>query len=89
MKWKEFADKVSPLLLPHETIGRIGFKYSGEVFKITSQWGSGDNRELVNLWAKKTNDKNSGQIFPFCAKEVDKLKFFKICDQEHLKQKRI
>lgn len=78
MKWQEFAKKVAPLLKTHETIGDIGFKFGGETYQIRSQWGSGDKREFVNLWARKLNDKDSGRIYPFTAKIVDKLKFFKI-----------
>lgn len=75
MLWKEFADKVSPLVGKDDTIGVLGFKYKDEEYKITSQWGSGDSRQFVNLWAKKVDD-TSGRIYPFSAEMVDKLVFF-------------
>lgn len=78
MKWKEFANKVSPSLIArNEGIGLLGFKYKGKKYRITSQWGSGDDRENVNLWGKIIGD-NSDRIYPFTEKQVDKLKFFKI-----------
>lgn len=78
MTWKEFGKKVEPLLETHETIGSLGFKFGKDKYRITSQWGSGDKREFVNLWAKKIKDKDSNRLYPFTAEQVDKLKFYKI-----------
>lgn len=77
MKWKKFAKKIEPLLEPNEPITSLGFKFNNATYKIVSQWGSGNNREYVNLWAKKTKD-NSNRIYPFCAALVNRLEFFKI-----------
>jgi len=78
MTWKEFGEKVTPLLKTHETIGEVGFKFGKDEYRITSQWGSGSERQFVNLWAKKIKDKDSGRIYPFTAEQVDKLKFYRI-----------
>lgn len=84
MIWKEFAKKVSPLLKKNDSIELLGFKFEEETYQITSPWGSGDDRQYVNLWAKKVKD--GMQIYPFFAKEtsknekrlVDNLEFFKL-----------
>ena len=77
MTWKQFAKKVKGLIKDDEPISLLKFKIGKEEYQITSQWGSGENRELVNLWARKTKDINSQQIYPFSAYQVDKLKFYK------------
>jgi len=77
MKWKEFAKKVKPLLKDGETIEKLGFVFKGKKYRIRSQWGSGDNRELVNLWAKKIGS-NDDRVYPFFVEQADMLKFFRI-----------
>ena len=77
MKWKEFAEKVKPLLKKGETIEELGFVFRRKKYRIRSQWGSGDNREFVNLWAERVGSKD-GRIYPFTSEQVDRLKFFRI-----------
>lgn len=77
MTYKEFVKKIKHLLEANETIDHLGFIFNKKKYRIVSQYGSGENREFINLWAKKIRVK-SDRIYPFDTKQVDKLKFFKI-----------
>lgn len=77
MTWKQFAKKVSSLLKSKEPLDLLNFKYKGVEYRIISQWGSGKDRELVNLWAKKC-DEESDRIYSFSSEQVDRLVFFRL-----------
>lgn len=81
MIWKEFAEKAKKAIKENERISLLHFNWDGKEYQVVSQWGSGDNRENVNLWAKRVGDK-SNQVHPFVDDVVDKLEFFRGGDKK-------
>jgi len=81
MIFKEFANKVKPIMGEHGMVRDLRFKYDNDEYYIFSSWGAGEKRDKICIWGKKVNSQ-SQQIYPFQDDIVDTLEFYKECKND-------
>lgn len=54
----------------------LHFDQDGDTYYVHDVWGSGVQRQYVNIWARKVGDEEEKRIYPFFDDQIEDLDFY-------------